>query len=141
MKIDVGSLEQFPIWDSPVCVFLVSSNVQVSRSNVFQIPSNYLESQNYIAASDLVISKAGWGMIGEAITANVPLLLLNRASMQEDQNTINYLNQHHLCHTIEWDDLQTYQVDPSTLNRVNKEWINNHNEADKIAKDILKVLK
>ncbi|ULT56770.1 hypothetical protein L1999_27695 [Neobacillus drentensis] len=63
MKIDVDSLEELPIWDSPDCVFIVSSNVQVNRANVFQIPRDYLESQNYIAASDLVISKAGWGMV------------------------------------------------------------------------------
>ncbi|WP_026568370.1 glycosyltransferase family protein [Bacillus sp. UNC41MFS5] len=145
MKIDVGSLEQLPIWDSPNCVFLVSSNVQVNRPNVFQIPSDYLESQNYIAASDLVISKAGWGMIGEAMSANVPLLILNRASMKEDQNTINYLNKHHLCHTIEWDDFKTYMVDNSTIKGVNRELResspSNNNEADKIANDILKILK
>ncbi|MFB5193640.1 glycosyltransferase family protein [Neobacillus sp. KR4-4] len=145
MKIDVGSLEELPIWDSPNCVFLVSSNVHVNRPNVFQIPSDYLESQNYIAASDLVISKAGWGMIGEAISANVPLLILNRASMKEDQNTINYLKKHHLCHTIEWDDFKDYQVDASTINCVEREMrkniSSNNNEADKIAKDILKIMK
>jgi hypothetical protein len=65
MKKEVGTLVQLPIWASPNCVFLVSSNVHVDRPNVYQIPSDYLESQNYIAASDLVISKAGWGMIGE----------------------------------------------------------------------------
>ncbi|QIZ05637.1 hypothetical protein HFZ78_01840 [Priestia megaterium] len=144
MKIDVGSLEQLPIWDSPDCLFLVSSNVQVNRSNVFQMPTDYLESQNYIAASDLVISKAGWGMIGEAMNANVPLLILNRASMKEDQNTINYLNKHHLCNTMEWDDFKTYQVDPSTINGVNKELrensTSNFNEADRIAVDILKMI-
>jgi UDP-N-acetylglucosamine:LPS N-acetylglucosamine transferase len=84
MKIGVDVLDQLPIWDSPNCVFLVSFNVQVKRKNVFEIPVNYLESQNYIAASDLVISKAGWGMIGEAVSANVPLLILNRPSMQKD---------------------------------------------------------
>ncbi|MFS0774825.1 hypothetical protein ABC255_02130 [Neobacillus sp. 3P2-tot-E-2] len=81
MKIGVDSLEQLPIWDSPNCIFLVSHNVQVNHKNVYQIPADYLESQNYIAASDLVIPKAGWGMIGEALSANVPLLILNRPSM------------------------------------------------------------
>ncbi|WP_074432813.1 glycosyltransferase [Neobacillus jeddahensis] len=85
MKIDVDTLNQLPIWQSPDCVFLVSSNVHVDRSNVFQIPEDYIESQHYLAAADLVISKAGWGMIGEAINANVPLLILDRPSMKEDQ--------------------------------------------------------
>ncbi|PGY12674.1 glycosyltransferase family protein [Bacillus sp. AFS031507] len=145
MKIDVGSLEQLPIWDSPDCVFIVSSNVEVDRSNVFQIPSNYLESQNFIATSDLVISKAGWGMMGEAISANVPLLILNRPSMKEDQNTINYLKRHLLCETIEWDHFETYQVDPTIINHRKKELRQNnfyHNdEAAKIAADILEIIK
>ncbi|SMQ85065.1 conserved hypothetical protein [Bacillus sp. OV166] len=144
MKIDVGILEQLPIWESPDCLFLVSSNVKVNRSNVFQIPTDYLESQNYIAASDLVISKAGWGMIGEAMNAIVPLLILNRASMKEDQNTINYLNKYHLCNTMEWDEFKTYQVDPSTIKGVNKELrdnsSSNFNEADRIAADILRMI-
>ncbi|PEQ95216.1 hypothetical protein CN481_05000 [Bacillus sp. AFS006103] len=84
MKIGVDALEQLSIRNSQNCVFLVSSNVQVNHSNVFQIPRDYLESQHYIAASDLVISKAGWGMIGEAINANIPLLILNRPSMKEE---------------------------------------------------------
>ncbi|WP_160725774.1 glycosyltransferase [Bacillus sp. USDA818B3_A] len=144
MKIDVGSLEQLPIWDSPDCVFIVSSNVQVNRSNVFQIPSDYLESQNYIAASDLIISKAGWGMIGEAINANVPLLILNRPSMREDQNTIKYLKNHPLCHTIDWDRFKSFKVDKSFMRGITGDWgrdgsLNNY-EADKIALDILQVL-
>ncbi|MDR4949888.1 glycosyltransferase [Neobacillus cucumis] len=143
MKIEVGSLEQLPIWDSPDCVFIVSSNVHVNRTNVFQIPSDYIESQNYIAASDLVISKAGWRMIGEAVNANVPLLFLNRTSMKEDQNTINYLTKHHLCHTIDWDQFKSFQLDQSFMKGITREWnknssVNNY-EADKIAADILQL--
>jgi UDP-N-acetylglucosamine transferase subunit ALG13 len=139
MKINVDSLDQLPIWDSPNCVFVVSSNAKVNRSNVFQIPTDYLESQNYIAASDLVISKAGWGMIGEALTANVPLLILNRPSMKEDQNTINYLKQHHLCETIEWEDFKFFQVNlPKKLNEtVSGDLSNQQNQSEKIAEDLL----
>ncbi|WP_066070700.1 glycosyltransferase [Neobacillus soli] len=145
MKIDVGSLEQLPIWDSPDCVFLVSSNLKVNQPNVFQIPSDYLESQNYIAASDLLISKAGWGMIGEAVCANVPLLILNRPSMKEDQNTINYLKRHHLCKTIEWDHFETYQVNKEMISNLRKLMIENdsyhNNQAGEIAAGIMGIIK
>jgi UDP-N-acetylglucosamine transferase subunit ALG13 len=142
MKIDVGSLNELPIWDSPNCVFLVSSNVQVNRPNVFQIPGDYLESQNFIAASDLVISKAGWGIIGEAITANVPLLILDRTSMKEDQNTIDYLKQHDLCETIDWDTFKTFQVDPTLIDSQKKRLKNNNskNQAEKIAADLISIV-
>ncbi|MFB3165500.1 glycosyltransferase family protein [Neobacillus sp. 179-J 1A1 HS] len=144
MKIEVGTLEQLPIWDSPNCVFLVSSNVHVDRANVFQIPNDYLESQNYIAASDLVISKAGWGIIGEALCANVPLLILNRPSLKEDQNTINYLKQHQLCKTIEWDDFKSYQTDFIKLskleNSIKAKRLFSNNQAKLIATDLLEII-
>jgi hypothetical protein len=144
MKIEVGTLDQLPIWDSPNCVFLVSSNVHVDRANVFQIPSDYLESQNYIAASDLVISKAGWGIIGEALCANVPLLILNRPSLKEDQNTIHYLKQHQICDTIEWGDFKSYQIDSIKMSKlehsmkVNRLYSNH--QAEKIASDLMGIM-
>ena len=83
-------------------------------------------------------------MIGEAINANVPLLILNRPSMKEDQNTINYLNKHNLCHTIDWDQFKSFQLDESFMNSITKEInvnskLNNH-EADKTAADILQII-
>jgi uncharacterized protein (TIGR00661 family) len=144
MKIEVGLLEELPIWDSPNCNFIVSSNIQVNRSNVYKIPADYLESQNYIAASDLVISKAGWGMIGEALSAKIPLLILNRPSMKEDQNTINYLKQNQLCEIIDWEDFKNYQVDLSIIGKI-KNKINNYysystNQAEKIAADLFDII-
>jgi uncharacterized protein (TIGR00661 family) len=145
MKIDVGLLNELPVWNSPGCVFVVSSNVKVNLPNVYRIPDDYLETQNYIAASDLVISKAGWGMIGEAISANVPLLILDRPSMKEDQNTISYLKQHQLCGTIDWEAFMTYQVDQSQLNKWDS-MTNEHssklcNQAQNIAMDLINIIK
>lgn len=142
MKIDVGTLEKLPLWNSPYCVFLVSSNVQVDLPNVFQIPVDYLESQNFIAASDLVISKAGWGMVGEAISSNIPLLILNRPSMKEDQNTINYLKQKFVCKTIEWEEFKTFQISVFEIDNMKKATnYNLNNQAEEIAVEILNVLK
>ncbi|MEH7440194.1 glycosyltransferase [Neobacillus drentensis] len=141
MKIDVGTLERLPIWSSPDCVFLISSNVQVDLPNTFQIPAGYLESQNYIAASDLVISKAGWGMVGEAVSSNIPLLILNRPSMKEDQNTINYLKQKYICETIEWEEFKTFQINLSKIYKMKK--ATNYlliNQAEEIAANILNIL-
>ncbi|WP_148630538.1 glycosyltransferase family protein [Bacillus sp. E214] len=145
MKIDLDLLESLPIWDSPNVSFIVSTNVKVIRENVYQVPIDYIETQNYIAASNLVISKAGWGMIGEALCSNTPLLLVNRQSMREDQNTIQYLKERNLCKTIEWDDFKSFEVDSefikglyeSTNIRDNKF----SNEASRVAKGILKLLK
>lgn len=109
MKIEGIEVESLPLWESENCVFIVSSNVKVDRDNVFSIPIEETESQVYIAASDLVITKAGWGTISEAVVYNVPLLILNREGMTEDQHTINYIRQHGLGKTIEWEEMQKYQ--------------------------------
>ncbi|MCM3670909.1 hypothetical protein M3181_18270 [Mesobacillus maritimus] len=115
MKIHLDLLDSLPIWDSLNTSFIVSSNVNVNRENVYQIPFDYNETQNYIAASNLVISKPGWGVIGEALCSNTPLLLLNRSSMREDQNTIKYLKKRHLCKTIDWDVFKSFKVDSDSL--------------------------
>lgn len=109
MKVDGIKVESLPLWESENCVFIVSSNVKVDRDNVFSIPKEETESQAYIAASDLVITKAGWGTVSEAVVYNVPLLILNREGMKEDENTINYIRKHGLGKTIEWGELLKYQ--------------------------------
>lgn len=111
MKVEANFLNELPLWNSPDCVFIVSSNVSVTkRDNIFHIPSNYLETQNYIAASDLVITKAGWGTVSEAVLSQTPLLIIERDLMTEDQNTIDYLRNHALCKTINWSDFSQFIV-------------------------------
>ena len=53
--------------------------------NAVKIPKGETESQNYIAACDLVVSKAGYSTVAEAISARVPLLLINREEIPEDR--------------------------------------------------------
>lgn len=145
MKIDIERLERLPIWDSPNCTFIVSSNVQVQRSNIFSIPQDYIESQHYIAAADLVISKPGWGIVSEAVCARKPLLILDRQMMKEDQHTISYLKENHLCKTITWKELHNFVIDEVFLKELRSQYKYAHtffaNEADMISKEILQVLR
>jgi uncharacterized protein (TIGR00661 family) len=142
MKIDNEMIEHFSFWDSKDCVFITSSNMDIRKDNVYSIPKDYLESQNYIAASDLVISKAGWGMASEAVTANIPLLLINRKTMNEDQNTIHYLKERNLCETVEWDDLRTLQFNNESIIQMkkNRDSVFNSDNTETIATEILKLL-
>ncbi len=52
---------------------LVSSHVNLPGT--FKVPQQETEVQNYIAACDLVVSKAGYGTLSEAISAEIPMLL------------------------------------------------------------------
>lgn len=61
------------MWHDDSCLFVVSSNMNVSGKNAHHIPHHYTESQNYVAAADVIISKPGWGTVGEAIICNKPL--------------------------------------------------------------------
>jgi uncharacterized protein (TIGR00661 family) len=145
MKIDIEQLERLPIWDSPNCTFIVSSNVQVQRPNVFSIPKDYIESQHYIAAADLIISKPGWGIVSEAVCACKPLLILDRQMMKEDQHTISFLKENHLCKTITWNELHNFIVDEAFIKELRSQYKYAHtffaNEADMISKEILQVLR
>lgn len=120
MKIDLSAIRSLGLWESPDIEFIVSSNVSVIKDHVHQIPADYNETQNYIAASDLVISKAGWGTVREAVNTGTPLLILERDSMKEDHNTIKYLKKFQLCETISWSNFQEYKVEETMINRLNE---------------------
>lgn len=144
MKIDVDQLERLPIWDSPNCTFIVSTNVRVKRPNVFPIPEDYIESQNYIAAADLVITKPGWGIVSEAVCGNKSLLILERqAAMAEDQHMISYLQKHRFCTTLGWNEIQDFEIGESFIDKMEKLKQNSIvvDDKDRIAKKILELLK
>ena len=101
MKIDHST--QFDndssLWSTEGCKFIVSSHIDISHPNVFKIPNDYTETQNYIAASDFTITKPGWSTVSESINGGSYLLLIKRDSFIEDQNTIDALNEkanHHI---------------------------------------------
>ena len=65
--------------------FLISSDAELPFGNVIRIPTNEMETQNYIAACDLVVSKTGYGMVSEAVRGRIPMLLLKRDGFKEDE--------------------------------------------------------
>jgi len=66
---------------------LVSSDVELAST--IKIPSSETETQNYIAICDLVVSKAGYSTVSEAIRAKVPMLLFKREGYREDELIVN----------------------------------------------------
>lgn len=71
--------------NAPGIRFLVSSGVQLPHKNVIHIPEGEIETQNYIAMSDLVVSKAGYSTASEAIKAGVPMFIFRRDGYEEDK--------------------------------------------------------
>ena len=63
MKIGLDKLRQLNLWSSQDCLFVVSSNININKRNVIKIPEDYTESENYVAVSDLVVTKPGWSTL------------------------------------------------------------------------------
>ncbi|WP_458120258.1 glycosyltransferase [Paenibacillus sp. Z6-24] len=106
MSIQVDELSSLKLWDSEDCRFIVSANMDIERPNISHIPAHYSESQNYVAAADLVITKPGWGTICEAVELNKPLVLLNRSSFYEDRHTIAAIPLEHPVTLMSWEEMQ-----------------------------------
>lgn len=138
MKINNIDLNSLPLWESKDCIFIVSSNLNIIRENIITIPFDYTDSQNYLAVSDLVISKAGWGTVSEAVINGIPLVILNRKELKEDQNTINYIKKNKLGEIIEWEDFINYQYKHDKRKIINNKMY--ENEVDKIVEDLLTML-
>lgn len=133
MKIDVPLMD-LPIWSNAENVYIVSSNVQVEGDNIFKIPFDYTESQNYIAASDIIITKAGWGTVSEAVNQGKSLYVIDRQSLNEDRNTISYLMKNNLAETITFEELYTVEDLPI------QEFLKSKNEVNLIVNKICEIL-
>ncbi|WP_342044840.1 glycosyltransferase [Bacillus sp. OTU530] len=134
MRIDIGDISNWKLWNNEACRFVVSSNMDVNHPNVVKIPREYTESQNYVAASDIVISKAGWGTVSEAVVHGKKLFIIDRQGMREDQNTIEFLRKHNLCELITWERLQNLTI---PIHHSNEARILYVNEVTNIASHIL----
>ncbi|WP_251554614.1 glycosyltransferase [Neobacillus muris] len=121
MKVFMDELDGLALWDSPNCCFVVSSNVAVRRENVHRIPKFYTESQHFVAASDLVITKAGWSTVAEAVNANKPLVVLNRSHMEEDENMIEFLKKYKRAEVMDWQEIRNLRIDQELVGRLEEQ--------------------
>ena len=71
--------------------FIINSGVPFIGSNVYKLDSSVINTQDYILASDYVITKAGWSTVSECILAHKPMALFERNNVLEDRNTISIL--------------------------------------------------
>ena len=59
--------------------------------------------QDYLIASDFVITKAGWGTVSEALLGKKKIALLSRDNVAEDRNTIRKLVDRGLAIEVNFD--------------------------------------
>lgn len=75
--------EKFNIPDNDKFLFLCSSNCKMNGG--FTIPITDVESQDYISAADLAVTKTAYGTVSEAINGKVPLCFFNRPNFIEGE--------------------------------------------------------
>jgi hypothetical protein len=88
---------------------VLSSNASISDSeNVKKIPQSDVETQDYVAASDLVVSKPGHSIISESIAYRVPLILTLPTKHPEWESNLNRLVSKGLAKFIPFNEFETF---------------------------------
>lgn len=109
--------------------------------NIVNLPIDTLDTQNYIAASDMVISKAGWGTIAEGIIGHTNLVLIERPSAKEDSFNIEELKKRKLAISIKEEDLLDLDIKKlrtKLKQEIDYDKLNSYeNDASKVAEIIL----
>ena len=77
--------------------FIVTKGVNLKGNNVYYLGKETSNTQDYIIASDYIITKAGWGTISEALLAKKKIVVLERNNVSEDRNTISRLKNMNLA--------------------------------------------
>ena len=75
------------------------------NATVVQLPVETFDTHNYLAASDIVIAKAGWGTISEAMLSKRNLVLIDREGVLEDSENIEELKRRGVAVSIKESDL------------------------------------
>lgn len=117
-----------------------TSGIDISTDkvcNVVKLPIDILDTQNYMAASDIVISKAGWGTIAEAIIGHTNLVLIERPSAKEDTFNIEKIKENNLGISIKEQDLANIDIQ-DIKNRLNKSI--NYNKLNSYKNNVEKVV-
>ena len=109
--------------------------------NVVNLPIDILDTHNYIAASDMVITKAGWGTIAEAVLGHTNIVLIERPSAKEDSFNIEKIKENKLGISISEKDLSTIDIqslENKLKNNIDYEKLNTYkNDVHKIVELIL----
>lgn len=108
-----SSLDSIKISNFKGTIFTTSGVNLVCNYNcdVVNLPIDELDTQNYIAASDIVISKAGWGTIAECVLGHSGLVLIERSSAREDSFNIEIIKNRNLGISISEDELRSIDID------------------------------
>lgn len=105
--------------------FIVTEGINIEGNNVTYLPKETSNTQDYIKASDYIITKAGWGTVAEVLCANKKCAVLSRNSIAEDRNTIEKLKNMNLALEVKYEkgfDIENILKNLDNLGINNKEY-------------------
>jgi hypothetical protein len=126
--------------------FICTEGLNLVGDNSFMLPIDTENTQEYILASNYVITKAGWGMVSECICAQKPMLVIRRDKIKEDYNTLNLLLKLEIAAPISQEELNSEDINKliktldSKVNNYNMSPSYLKNSSDEIAEHILSIL-
>lgn len=117
--------------------FYTTEGVPLVGDNVTVIPFSTLNTQDYIASADYVITKAGWGTVAECLVAQRPMALFRRDGVLEDRTTIRLLEEKHLAVSIMQDDLKNIDGIIEKMKKLDGTYTEFYDCADEVADKLM----
>ena len=123
--------------------FIVTDGIKLIGDNVYYLAKETSNTQDYLMASDFVITKAGWGTISEALLAKKKIAVLSRDNVAEDRNTINKLKNIGLAIEVNYNNTFDLNNILNDLKRFNHRFDKNNfkNDYKKIGDKLISYLK
>ena len=121
--------------------FYSTEGVPLVGDNVEAISYSTLNTQDYVAASDYVITKAGWGTVAECLLAHKPMALFRRDGVLEDRTTIKLLEEKHLAVSITQDDLKNINRIIEKMKKLDGTYTEFYDCADEVADKLYSLLR
>ena len=119
--------------------FYTTEGVPLVGENVEVIPYTTINTQDYVAAADYVITKAGWGTVSECLLTKKPMALFARDSVLEDRTTIRLLEEKHLAVSVTQDDLHDIEGIINRLDRIDGSYSEFYDCADEVAGKLMSI--
>lgn len=86
-------------------VFFITKGVRLAGCNVHCLPSDMINTPDYIAAADYIIAKGGWSTVAEILLQRKKCALIFRRDNPEDNITKGILEQRGHCIQIQEEEL------------------------------------
>lgn len=119
--------------------FYTTEGIPLVGNNVEVVPYTTINTQDYVAAADYVITKAGWGTVSECLLAKKPMALFSRDGVLEDRTTIRLLEEKHLAVSVMQDDLHNIEEIINRLDRLDGSYSEFYDCADEVAGKLMSI--